>query len=332
MRIFVTGATGFIGSHLVRRLQGSPHQLRCLVRSTSNTRPLQEAGLELFDGDIADRASLVEGMKDCDAVINLANLFEFWIPDRHRFTCVNVEGTRGLMETALDAGVRKVVHVSTVAIFGNAEWPVTEASLPGQRCASEYARTKRAGDDLAWDLYRTRRLPLVVVYPACVLGSGNTKAGGRYLCNLVRGALPAQVFTGHPFPFVHVRDVAEALVRVLEKDNNLGEKYLVSAENLTFGEINRMVSEIAGVRLPRFVMPDAAALANAYILTGLSRITRKPPLWDLSLDQALIMKQGMQVDGGKAARELGLAYTPIRQAVEEEVALAVAAQARPSAA
>jgi dihydroflavonol-4-reductase len=149
------------------------------------------------------------------------------------------------------------------------------------------------------------------------MGPNDPKATGRYVRSLVQGKMPAQVLTNCPFPFVHVRDVAEAIVKALEKEKNEGEKYLVAAENLTFGEINRMVSEITGVRLPRLTLPDALTVAGAYGATFLANLTGRPPMLDMSVEQIRMMKQGMKVDGRKAMRELGISYTPIRTALEE---------------
>jgi dihydroflavonol-4-reductase len=319
MKIFVTGGTGFIGTHLVRRLQTTPHELHCLVRETSNVRTLRDAGAHLVRGDVTDRQSLLNGMQGCEWVVNLANLFEFWVPDRRAYQNVNVAGTRNVMEAALATGASKVVHVSTVAVYGDAKWPMTETSELGSHCASEYAQTKRAGDRIAWQLYEKEKLPLVMVCPGAVLGPDDPKAAGRYVKNLVRGQMPAQVFTRRMFAWVHVRDVAEAIVRALEKEGNVGERYFIVAENLTFGDISGMVSEISGTRLPRWVLPESLTLLGAHLLTALSSLTGKPPALDMSVDQMRLMKQGFQADGSKAARELGLAYTPIRATLKEVV-------------
>lgn len=319
LKIFITGGTGFIGTHLVRRLAQDRHQLYCLARSTSRTETLRQIGAKVIPGDVTDKQSLLDGMRGCDWVVNLANFFDFWTLDRGVYRDVNIVGTRNVMETAIALGISKVVHVSTAAIYGNAKWPITEASEVGVRCASEYAQTKRAGDLVAWELYRERNLPLVMIYPGGVIGPDDHKASGRYVSNIIRGKMPAQVLTGSDFPWVHVRDVAEAIVLALEKNGNIGEKYLIVAENLTFGDINRMLSELSGVTLPRLTLPDPLTIAMAHVLTGLANLTRRPPMLDMAIDQIRLMKQGFQVDGGKAVRDLGLSYTPIRVALEDEI-------------
>ncbi len=319
MRLFITGGTGFIGRSVLQRLTGTDHELVCLARPASDTEPLLQAGATVVHGDLTDPASLAAGIAGCQCVVSLANLYEFWVPDRRQYTKVNVEGTRNLLEAALDAGASKVVHVSTGAVFGDASWPITETSTPGPNCASEYVRSKRASDEVAWHLFETRGLPLVMIYPGAVLGPGDPKAAGRYVERLVNRRMPAQVLTDRMFAWVDVRDVAEAIVRAIDMEGNIGEKYLVVAENRSFGEINRMVAEISGARLPRLTLPDAVATASARLLTLIADGLGRPPLLDLAADQIALMRQGFQVDGSKAARELGLEYRPLRATLEEVV-------------
>lgn len=319
MKIFITGGTGFIGTHFVRRMAKGQHRLRCLARPSSRTETLREIGAEVVVGDVTDKQSLLDGMRGCDWVVNLANFFEFWAPDPRVYRDVNILGTRNVMEAAIAAKASKVVHISTVVVYGSAKLPITEASEVGADCPSEYARTKRAGDEVAWEFYRKGHLPLVVIYPAGVIGPDDDKAAGRYISNLIRGKMPAQILTRRVFPWVDVRDVAEAIARVLDKDANIGEKYLIAAENLTFGEINRMLSELSGAKLPGLTLPDSVTIALALFATGLANLTKRPPMLELAIDQIRLLKQGLQVDGSKATRELGLSYTPIRKALQDEV-------------
>lgn len=321
MKLFVTGATGFVGKWTVRRLVERGHETRCLVRASSRTGELRRMGLELAHGDLRDRASLLRGMSGCDGVVNIAAAYSFWLARKRDWTDVNVAGTRNIMDCALEARVSKVVQVSSLVVYGKpAERPFTERSAEGPRRFSEYARTKRVGDRIAWELHASRRLPLVVVYPGGILGPDDPKATGDYIRNLVRRRLPTTVFHDSPFPWVHVRDVAEILVRAVEARDNVGERYFAAAENLTFGEINEMIGEISAVPLPRLRLPAMLAMTSAALLTTLSRLTRRPPPWGMSLDQMRTMKEGAVVDGGKAARELGIAYSPVRTALEEAVA------------
>ncbi len=321
MKVFVTGATGFIGSHTAERLARGGHVLNCLVRRTSDTARLKKLGAAITLGDVTDRASLLEGMTGCDMVVNIAAAYSFWLPRKRTYAEVNVEGTRNVMECALETGASRVVHVSTVAIYGKpADRPFREDSEPGPVRFSEYARTKYEGDLIAWELHKAEGLPLVVVYPGGVLGRDDPKASGEYIRNLICRRMPATVFNDVLFPWVHVRDVAEIIVRAAEKEGNIGEKYLAVGQNLTFGQINQMIREISGVALPRFRMPDSVAMANAVLLTLLADIVKKPPLLGMATDQMRTMKEGAEVDASKAGRELAMTFTPIRVALEEAIA------------
>ena len=119
--------------------------------------------------------------------------------------------------------------------------------------------------------------------------------------------------------FVYVKDVAEAIVNALEKENNIGEKYLVGNYMYKWKDINKMISEISDVPLPKFSLPNSVTLLNAYMLTGLANLIKKPPLWGMAIDQMKVMKAGFEVDGSKAERELGIEYTPIRSALQEAI-------------
>ena len=320
MKIFITGATGFIGAHLIECLKNTDHELFCLARKTSQIQPLEAAGARIIIGDITDKESLVRNMQGCDWLIHLASNFEFWVPDKQVYQAVNIEGVRNVMESALETGIKKVVHVSTVAVYGNATWPITEESQFGSYRPSRYAQTKYEGDLIALRMYEEKGLPLVVIYPSAVIGANDPKAAGRYIKNFALGYMPAQVLVNKVFPWVHVKDVCEAILRAMEKEGNIGEKYLITTVNMTFGEINKMICEIAGSRLPFLSLPESITMAGAYLLTGISDLIKKPPLLDLSVDQIKLMKQGYVFDGSKAERELGLVYTPIREGLVEAIA------------
>ncbi len=322
MKVFVTGATGFIGHHVVERLIRARHDVRCLIRKPSEASgKLKEAGAVLAVGDLLDRGSLLRGMSGCDWLVHVAGLYSFWERNNKVFRETNVDGTRIVMECALETGISKVIHVSSVVVFGKpADSPFTEESQVGPVRFSEYSRTKYEGDLVVWDLRNTRKLPVVVIYPCAVLGAGDPKATGKYLKALLSRRLPATVFDESVMTFVSVQDVAEAIVRAAEKQGNIGECYCVGRYQYSFREVNRMVNEISGVPLPKLHLPDALAIANATILTWISALTKRPPPWGLSIDQARVMQNGFRVDGSKVERELGITYTPIRPVIEEMVA------------
>ena len=321
VKVFVTGGTGFIGTHLIERLARDDHELYCLVRKTSDVRALVKVGATLIIGDVTDKASILEGMQGCDWVANLANIYELWVPDGQVYTDVNVHGTRNVIECALEAGVSKVVHVSTCVVYGKpADCPYTEESPVGPVRFSEYAQSKYDGDLIAWEFYERKGLPLVTIYPGSVLGPGDTKATGRLIQKLIQRRMPVRVFPDSVLTWVHVRDVVEAIVRALEKNDNIGEKYLLGKYQLPLQEFGEMICDIAGVPPPGMRLPDFLVQMNAALLTWLASLTKKPPMLGMSVDQIRSMKEGFRFDGSKAERELGIVYTPIRTALEEAIA------------
>ncbi|MCW9066677.1 MAG: NAD-dependent epimerase/dehydratase family protein [Ignavibacteriaceae bacterium] len=321
MKIFITGGTGFIGRYTTELLSKTNHQLKLLVRKTSNSSVLKKLNITIVEGNLADKKSLLEGMKDCDSVINIAGHYTFWEPDNNIYSTVNIEGTRNVMECALETGIKKIVHISTAGIYGKPkDDPFTEESSVGPIQYSEYFRTKYEAEKIVWNLFKEKGLPVVVIYPVCVLGAGDTKASGRYLRDLINRKLPATIFNKHIFTFVYVKDVAQAIINALEKENNIGKKYLIGNYRCTWKDMNKLISEISGVPLPIFKLPDALTMMNAFFLTGLANLIKKPPLWGMALDQMKVMKAGFNVDGSKAEKELGIKYTPIRVALEEAIA------------
>lgn len=321
MRIFITGGTGFIGRHVVNRALKSGHEPRCLVRDPHKAAGLSDRGIEIVPGDVLQPDSVRRGMKDCDCLIHLANVYSFWEPDKRIYGRVNIEGTRNVMECALAASIPKVVHVSSAVVFGHPQDCLfTERSEPRLVHPTEYARTKYTGDQICWELHQKRGLPLVGIYPGAVVGAGDTKPSGQYIQNLLGRKLPAQVFPHSAITVIHVHDVAEAIVRAAEKQGTIGQRYLVGATQLSFAEINRMVHEVSGVPIPKMVLPGPMVMATAAALTAIAAITKRPPLWGLSLDMARMLRLGFRFDGSKAERELGIRYTPVRTAIEEAIA------------
>jgi dihydroflavonol-4-reductase len=321
MKIFITGATGFIGNQVLNRLcQKKEHELVCLVRKLNDASDcLQNLGANLIMGDVTDKDSVSKAMKGCTHVIHLAGLYSFWEKDFHLYEKVNVEGTRNVMECALELKISKVVHVSSVVTFGfPPDSPINEESEHGP-CFSRYAETKRVGDQIVWDLHKTRGLPVVVIHPGGVLGAGDPKTSGSYIADLVHKRMPATIFNKSTLAWVYVGDVAEAIIRALEKPDNIGEKYIIAKYNLKFEEFNYLINEISGVSLPYLSMPDSLAMVGSYFLTGISNIFKFKPPYGMSWDQMRTMHKGFIVDGSKAERELGINYTPIEKAIEEEL-------------
>jgi dihydroflavonol-4-reductase len=321
VRVFVTGGTGFVGKSAVRRLIEGGHGVRCLLRGASRAGELEQLGCETIYGDVTDKASVLEGIRGCELVVNLANLYSFWEPDKSLYRKVNVEGTRNVMEAALEASVSKVLHVSSYVVWGKpSRSPFDEETPFGPERFTDYARSKYEGDEVVWELYRRRGLPVVVLYPGIVLGAGDPKASGRYIEDLIEGRIPGMIFEDSAFTYVHVTDVAEAIVLALKKEGNAGEKYLIGNQTFTWGEYTRMICETSRTPPPKRSIPGAAVMAMAWVLTKVADLSGRAPLLGMSTDQMRNLRGGGAFDGGKAERELNLPYTPIGVAIDEEVA------------
>jgi dihydroflavonol-4-reductase len=318
--IFVTGATGFIGSYLVPELLAQGHRVRCLVRNRAKARALQRPGVELVDGDVTDKGSVLRGMAGCDQVIHLANLYSYWEPDNSVFRRVNVDGTRHVMEAALETGVKKVVHVSSVVVWGkSAQRPVTESTPEGPHF-TEYGRTKYEGDQIVWQLHREKGLPVVVVYPTAVLGPGDDKTTGDYIQKFINRQLPGRVFENAVHTFIDVRDVARVIRLVAEREGNLGERYIAAAHRMRWGDFDQLLARVSGVPTPALKLPDGLALANAALFTWVADLVKRPPLMGMARDSLLSAYHGTDADGSKAVRELGIQYRPLEETVRDAIA------------
>ncbi|MBN1577639.1 MAG: NAD-dependent epimerase/dehydratase family protein [Chitinispirillaceae bacterium] len=312
MKIFITGSTGFIGSHFIKQIAGKGHKLVCLVRETSNLETLNKYKCTLVYGDVTDKDSVNRGMKGCDCAVNLAGIYSLWERDSSIYYKVNVLGTRYVMEASLENNLEKVVHVSTVAIYGKPEEiPFVESSTPGPVRFSEYARTKYAGEIIAWDLFKKNKLPLVVIYPAVVIGPGDTKVAEQYARLIRDSKLPALACVNSKITWVHVDDVASAIEKALVKDNNIGMKYIIGKEQITIGDYFKNLFTNTSVKLPHIILPDWLAVALSTILTIIADITGRPPLWGMSKDQISTMKTGISADGSLVERELNLHYSSV---------------------
>ncbi|MGM0689634.1 MAG: NAD-dependent epimerase/dehydratase family protein [Bacillota bacterium] len=320
MKVFVTGATGFIGTELVKLLIEKGHQPHCFVRNTSKKEKLEGLGVSFCIGDVTDKESIIRGMQGCDWVVHLANIYSFWEPNKNIYTEVNVKGTQNVMETAIENNILKIAHISTVGVYGDrTDEIITEESEVGSTRFSEYSQSKLAGDLIAWDLLEKKGLPLVVIYPTVVVGPNDPKPTGQYLINLLEGKIPAIVFNDVIFTFTDVRDVALGIIKALEKNNNIGEKYIIGKEQITYGDYTSLICNTAGVAVPKMKMSNTMALTMAYIFTGLASLNKKPPRWGMSIDTVRTMTNDVRADGSKAERELDLIYTPIKDSLTEAI-------------
>jgi dihydroflavonol-4-reductase len=321
VKVFITGGTGFIGGHVARRLTEAGHELHCLVRSSSDTHNLQSLGAHLVLGTLNDALALHDGMQGCDVLIHMAGVYSFWEPDMSILERVNVEGTYQVMQAAAAAGVKRVIYLSTVAVFGlPEERPFNEKTFHAPQLTTRYARTKRQAEEIVRQSAAANAMELVILQPGAVIGAGDTRATGQYLNELLRGRLPLMSFSESQMVFLHVADVCEAVACCVTAERAIGQTYLLGDTVMSMWDYLGMISEIGEVRLPYIKFPVIVPTILGWLLTPLSNLVKRPPLWGLSNDQVRMLRDGFVFDGSKAERELGINYRPVKDAVADSVA------------
>ena len=263
MEIFVTGGTGFIGSAIATRLLERGDRVRALVRGTGRGAALADAGAELVEGGLDDTEAIASGMRDADAVIHGAAIYEVGIPssEHERMYDTNVGGTERVLGAALDQGIEKVVYVSTVAALGNTHGEVVdEAHEHEPRYTSYYDETKHLAH-LAAKRLIGRGLPCVIVQPGAVYGPGDHSQVGNVIDQYLAGKLPAVAFPDLGFTLVHRDDVADGVLAALDRGRP-GEAYVLGGELATMRELLGAVARVTGRRPPRLTVPTIALKAS----------------------------------------------------------------------
>ena len=317
MRVFLTGATGFIGSHVARALMARGDSLCCLCRPTSHRADLEELPIEWIVGDVTDRESLRRAMTGAEVVFHCAADYRLYARDPAEIYRNNVDGTRNVLELAAELGVRRIVYTSSVGTL----------ALGGPRPANENARAHL--EDMVGDYKRSkflaervveswidRGLPVVVVSPSTPIGERDAKPTptGKIVVDFLNGRLPAYVDTG--LNLVDVRDVAVGHLLAAERGRP-GQSYILGAVNLSLRQMLELLGRLTGKRPPRFKVPHWIPLAVAHLEEPLSRWLGRDPR--VPIDGVRMSKSVMFFDASKAVRELGFPQSPIEPAFERAV-------------
>jgi dihydroflavonol-4-reductase len=318
MDALVTGGTGFVGANLVRELVGEGRSVRVLARPSSDLRALAGLAVDLHAGDLLDRASLAGAVAGVDTVFHVAADYRLWAPDPRALYRVNVDGTRAILDAAGAAGVRRVVHTSTVGALGipkddtpgTEDTPVSLADMVGAYKASKFLAERVALE------FARAGLPVVIVNPSTPVGPWDVKPTptGRMIVDFMTGRMFATLDTG--LNLVHVRDVARGHLLAAER-GRVGGKYILGHTNLSLAEIGRLLSEITGRRPPRWRVPYPVAWCGAACMEGVARFTGNPP--QASLTAVRMARKRMYFSAARAVRELGLPQTDVRVALREAV-------------
>lgn len=330
MRIFVTGATGFIGRALVRTLRAQGWDVTALVRDPdgAGARELTALGATLARGDVTQRESMRAPMAGAAALIHNAGVYEMGgtAETRARMSAVNIEGTRNTLGLAHALGIPKIVYVSTAFYWGDSGGRLRDETFVRETAAlSHYEATKTEAHELALGFQRNG-CPLVVACPVAVVGAGDHATLGRFARMYVRGRLPPISFGDGTPCFVHVDDVAAALLRCVEV-GRIGETYIFSGGPLPIREVfSTWQTTPGGCRKIWWYMPKWLAVAYCGLLEAPQRWLGLPPLFSADLARAGYMD--LQFSGAKAERELGLRFRDSRRAWLDTLAAERAALAR----
>jgi dihydroflavonol-4-reductase len=305
MLAFVTGATGFVGSHVARVLAEQGADLRLLVRSSSDVRNIEGLKADRVTGDLRDAASIERAMSGCDVVFHVAADYRLWVPDSAQMYQSNVEGTSAILDAARKNRVRKVVYTSSVATMGfTADGRSVDESSPVSvhKMIGHYKRSKYMAEEVAVAAARSG-LDVLIVNPSTPVGERDIKPTptGRIILDFLKKKFPAYVDTG--LNLVDVTDCARGHLLALEKGRS-GERYILGGENLTLKQILDKLATITGLPSPTIKVPYFVALATGVIdetVTG--RIRGREPR--ATIDSVRMGRKKMFVSSAKAERELG---------------------------
>jgi dihydroflavonol-4-reductase len=315
VKILVTGASGFVGWHVARRLLDHGNPVRALVRKGSRLRELDEA--EPMEGDLRDASSLRRAVSGCQVVYHVAADYRLWAQDPDELYRSNVEGTKNLLQAAATAGVERFIYTSTVGCIGVPDHGVGDEMTPVgfDDMTGAYKRSKFLAEQEALAFAR-QGFPVIIVNPTAPVGDHDIKPTptGKIIVDFLKGDMPAYVDTG--LNLIDVRDTAEGHLRACERGKP-GERYILGCENLTLQQILARLSKISGRPAPSVRIPYALAYAAGVCSTTWANMTGQPPR--APLDAVRMARKKMFVRHDKAARELGLHPNPVDGALERAI-------------
>jgi nucleoside-diphosphate-sugar epimerase len=308
MKAFVTGATGFIGERLARRLRDRGDEVVALVRSPEKARGLSDVGCQLVEGDLSSSDAIRGGLEGCDAAFHVAAVYKVGIPrsEHAAMRDANVAGTERVLDAAIDAGVSRIVYVSTVGVFGNTHGKIVDETYrhPGNDFLSVYEETKYAAHQVALDRI-AKGAPIVIVQPGGVYGPGDHSELGNMIDQARSGKLKMLMFPELGFNLVHVEDIAGGILLAYDR-GKVGESYVLGGEIATMGKLVEKVSDLSGRKAPKRELP--ASLMKLAIPIGplVGKMLGFPP----NLGELIRTSDGVTywASDEKARRELG--YSP----------------------
>ncbi len=318
--ILVTGATGFVGSAVLRALLARGERVRALARPSSPRQNLFGLDCEIVLGDMTDRDSMVKALDGARYLFHVAADYRLWARDPGELRRANLAGAKAVMEAALTTGVERIVYTSSVATLRAADAatvvdetaPLTEAEAIGA-----YKQSKVAAERLVEQMVAERGLPAVIVSPSTPIGPRDVKPTptGRMVVEAATGKIPAFVDTG--LNLVHVDDVAAGHLAALAK-GKIGERYIVGGQDASLREFLAVIAGFVGRKAPTLALPRRPLYPLAYVAEAVAGVTGKEPM--LTRDALKMASHHMFFSSAKAERELGYAARPYSEAVADALA------------
>ena len=320
MRALVTGATGFVGAAVARRLAFEDIRVRALVREKSNLVNVSMLNIEITTGDLNDVDSLKRAVVGCDVVFHVAADYRLWAQNPNEIVRTNVEGTRNIIDASCNYGVKKIIYTSSVATLGT-----RKDGTPANECTrvslsdmiGEYKKSKYLAEREVEKLIKIKRAPVVIVNPSTPIGPGDQKPTptGRFIIRAASGKMPAFVDTG--LNIVHVDDIAEGHILAM-KHGIIGEKYILGGENMTLKEILVIIANLRGHKPPFIKLSHNLILPIAWISENWTKVTGgKHPM--CSIDEVKMARKKMFFSSERAQRELGYTWGSPNDAISDSL-------------
>ncbi len=321
MKTLITGATGFVGSAVARKLIAEGHTLRALVRPRSDLRNVSGLALEIFPGDLRDRSSLDQALAGCNFLFHVAADYRLWVPHPSEIYESNITGTRNIMLAALQAQVERIVYTSSVAVMGlNRDGSPADEKTPVslENMIGHYKRSKFLAEGEVRRMIEKEGLPAVIVNPSTPVGPRDIKPTptGRIIVDAASGRMPAFVDTG--LNVVHVDDIADGHLLAL-KHGQIGERYILGGRNMTLKEILCQTSALVGRRPPRICLPHSVVFPIACLSEAWARTFGGMKEPRVTLVGVKMAKKRMFFSIEKARRDLGFQPRPAEEALRDAV-------------
>jgi dihydroflavonol-4-reductase len=320
MKIAITGASGYIGSHVVDHALKKGYGVRILVRADINRPDWTEKGVEVFKGDIRHEEALIPFLTGVDYLIHCAAVNTPSSKHRKDILESNVEGVKLVLRTAKKQGVKKIVYTGSTAALGCAgkgKMNNEDTVFNLWNASTDYERSKHLGEKAALELFKNEEVPVAIAEPAAAVGPGDVKPTytGILIMDLINGKIPAYFDMRHNF--VDVRDVAYGHLLVLEK-GNIGERYLLCGnDNIRMSEYFKMICAMTGKKPPRFVLPLWMVYPMAWGFKLLWKLTGIEPCIRLSTVRRA--RLDLHYDNAKAKKQLGYNPRPLKEAIRDEL-------------